>query len=141
MQVLIQGDIFLNTSLTEAFCIAIVEAASCGCVLIVPHPPHFVTLTYSLQVISTKVGGVPEVLPSDMIQLAEPDISCELINYYANVTMVTALVEAIDKAIQIRKGGHQLDVWEAHCRVKEMYNWYNIAERTEEVVHVYTDVY
>jgi len=28
--VLVQGDIFLNTSLTEAFCIAIVEAACCG---------------------------------------------------------------------------------------------------------------
>ncbi len=36
-QVLVQGDIFLNTSLTEAFCIAIVEAASCGCVLIILH--------------------------------------------------------------------------------------------------------
>ncbi len=30
---LIQGDIFLNTSLTEAFCIAIVEAACCGYVI------------------------------------------------------------------------------------------------------------
>ncbi len=28
--VLIKGDIFLNTSLTEAFCIAIIEAACCG---------------------------------------------------------------------------------------------------------------
>lgn len=28
--VLVQGDIFLNTSLTEAFCMAIVEGASCG---------------------------------------------------------------------------------------------------------------
>lgn len=28
--VLVQGHIFLNTSLTEAFCMAIVEAASCG---------------------------------------------------------------------------------------------------------------
>uniref|UniRef100_A0A8C5LT69 phosphatidylinositol N-acetylglucosaminyltransferase n=1 Tax=Leptobrachium leishanense TaxID=445787 RepID=A0A8C5LT69_9ANUR len=28
--VLVQGDIFLNMSLTEAFCMAIVEAASCG---------------------------------------------------------------------------------------------------------------
>ncbi|GFR87187.1 phosphatidylinositol N-acetylglucosaminyltransferase subunit A [Elysia marginata] len=28
--VLVQGDIMLNTSLTEAFCIAIVEAACCG---------------------------------------------------------------------------------------------------------------
>lgn len=27
--------------------------------------------------ISTKVGGVPEVLPSDMIHLAEPDVSGE----------------------------------------------------------------
>jgi len=28
--VLNQGHIFLNTSLTEAYCMAIVEAASCG---------------------------------------------------------------------------------------------------------------
>ena len=80
------------------------------------------------------MGGVPEVLPSDMIQLAEPDVSCELINYCFNVTMVTALAEAIDKAVEIKRGGYQLDVWEAHGRVKEMYNWYNIAERTEKVV-------
>ena len=31
-EVLCQGDILVNTSLTEAFCIAIVEAACCGCV-------------------------------------------------------------------------------------------------------------
>lgn len=49
------------------------------------------------------------------------------------VTMVTALSEAIDKAIQIKRDGHQLDVWEAHHRVKGMYNWCNIAERTEKV--------
>jgi phosphatidylinositol glycan class A protein len=55
--VLVRGNIFLNTSLTEAFCIAIVEAASCG-----------------LLVVSTKVGGVPEVLPNDMIILAKPDV-------------------------------------------------------------------
>jgi phosphatidylinositol glycan class A protein len=44
--VLCRGHIFLNTSLTEAFCIAIIEAASCG-----------------LLCVSTNVGGVPEVLP------------------------------------------------------------------------------
>jgi phosphatidylinositol glycan class A protein len=54
--VLVRGHIFLNTSLTEAFCIAIVEAASCG-----------------LLVVSTDVGGVFEVLPHDMIFLAKPD--------------------------------------------------------------------
>jgi phosphatidylinositol glycan class A protein len=36
----------LNTSLTESFCIAILEAACCG-----------------LLVVTTDVGGVPEVLP------------------------------------------------------------------------------
>ncbi|GMI01790.1 hypothetical protein TrLO_g3132 [Triparma laevis f. longispina] len=40
-----RGDIFLNTSLTESFCIAILEAACCG-----------------LVVVSTDVGGVREVL-------------------------------------------------------------------------------
>ena len=77
--VLIRGHIFLNCSLTEvilaldsvilnaqsnvkflllnvqAFCIAILEAASCG-----------------LLVVATKVGGVPEVLPPDMIVFSEP---------------------------------------------------------------------
>ncbi|ETW18129.1 hypothetical protein PFFVO_03021 [Plasmodium falciparum Vietnam Oak-Knoll (FVO)] len=50
------GHIFLNTSLTEAFCIAIIEAASCG-----------------LLVISTDVGGISEVLPHDMMILAKPN--------------------------------------------------------------------
>ena len=54
--VLVRGDIFLNCSLTEAFCIAIVEAACCG-----------------LMVVSTSVGGVPEVLAPPYIVLAEPD--------------------------------------------------------------------
>ena len=39
----VQGDIFINASLTEAFCCAIVEAASVG-----------------LLVVSTSVGGAPE---------------------------------------------------------------------------------
>jgi len=54
--VLVQGHLFLNTSLTEAFCMAILEAACCG-----------------LLVVSTRVGGVPEVLPSHMIHLARPE--------------------------------------------------------------------
>ncbi|TNN07626.1 N-acetylglucosaminyl-phosphatidylinositol biosynthetic protein [Schistosoma japonicum] len=55
---LIQGDIFLNTSLTEAFCIAVIEALSCG-----------------LMVISTAVGGLPEVLPEHFIRLSPPNAS------------------------------------------------------------------
>jgi phosphatidylinositol glycan class A protein len=53
--VLCRGHIYLNCSLTEAFCIAILEAASCG-----------------LLVVSTKVGGVPEVIPNHMIKYCEP---------------------------------------------------------------------
>jgi len=46
IQVLVRGHIFLNCSLTEAFCIAILEAASAG-----------------LFVVSTNVGGVPVCHP------------------------------------------------------------------------------
>ena len=55
--VLVQGHVFLNCSLTESFCIALLEAASCG-----------------LFVVSTDVGGVPEVLPEDMVYLSEPSV-------------------------------------------------------------------
>jgi len=43
--------------LTESFCIAILEAACCG-----------------LMVVSTDVGGVPEVLPPHMALLAKPKV-------------------------------------------------------------------
>ena len=43
--------------MTESFCIAILEAACCG-----------------LLVVSTDVGGVPEVLPPFMALLAKPRV-------------------------------------------------------------------
>ena len=51
-----RGHIFLNTSLTETFCLSMLEAASCG-----------------LLVVSTNVGGIPEVLPPGMAYLAKPN--------------------------------------------------------------------
>ena len=54
--VLNRGHIFLNTSLTETFCLSILEASSCG-----------------LVVVSTNVGGIPEVLPPKMAYLAKPN--------------------------------------------------------------------
>ena len=54
--VMVKGHIFLNTSLTESFCIAIVEAASAG-----------------LYTIATDVGGVGEVLPEYMVRLVKPN--------------------------------------------------------------------
>lgn len=51
---------------------AIVEAASCG-----------------LQVVSTKVGGIPEVLPSSLIVLTEPNVDAVL----------NGVLQAIEKVI------------------------------------------
>ena len=36
------------------------------------------SLCFRLQVVSTRVGGVPEVLPPDLIKLAEPSVKCKL---------------------------------------------------------------
>lgn len=47
-------DIFLCTSLTESFCMAIVEGAACG-----------------LKVVATDVGAVREILPSWVVKLVE----------------------------------------------------------------------
>eukprot|EP00804_Cyclotella_cryptica_P020822 CCRYP_021250-RA/>CCRYP_021250-RA protein AED:0.38 eAED:0.38 QI:0/-1/0/1/-1/1/1/0/106 len=55
--VLVRGNVFLNCSLAESFCVAILEAASAG-----------------LFVVSTNVRGVPEVLPPEMIHHADPNV-------------------------------------------------------------------
>jgi len=100
-ETLLRGHIFLNCSLTESFCIALLEAASCG-----------------LFVVSTNVGGVPEVLPPSMIKFADPN--------------TTALGEAVLESISLSK---QIDPWEVHQRVQSMYNWMEVTKRTEVVYH------
>ena len=101
-KLLIQGDIFLNTSLTEAFCMAVIEAVSCG------------TL-----VVSTKVGGIPEVLPPPFIHFVEPDVK----------SIENGLVDAIYTVIQ-QKQPHKED---AHQFIRDTYNWRDVARRTETV--------
>ncbi|XP_073473045.1 phosphatidylinositol N-acetylglucosaminyltransferase subunit A [Aquarana catesbeiana] len=100
--VLVEGDIFLNTSLTEAFCMAIVEAASCG-----------------LQVVSTRVGGIPEVLPEDFIILREPSVK--------------SLCDGLEKAIDQLRTGKLPSPEAIHNTVKTFYTWRDVAERTERV--------
>jgi len=100
--VLVRGDVFLNCSLTESFCIAILEAASCG-----------------LLVVSTNVGGVPEVLPPDMILLSDPT--------------VPDLVDTVRQAISNKRNGLGLDPWVAHERITRMYSWHRIATETVQV--------
>lgn len=99
--VMIQGDIYLHPSLTEAFGTVIVEAASCG-----------------LFVVTTKVGGIPEVLPKHMMSFAEPEED--------------SLVAATTTAIDLFKQG-RIDTSTFHDEVAKMYSWSNIAKRTENV--------
>ncbi|KAF8636358.1 hypothetical protein AX16_011009 [Volvariella volvacea WC 439] len=99
--VLTRGSIFLNTSLTESFGIAILEAACAG-----------------LYVVSTRVGGVPEILPEDMISFANPDED--------------DVFRAISEAVEIVKQGKH-DPIKAHERIKTFYSWEDVACRTEKV--------
>ncbi|XP_030199010.1 phosphatidylinositol N-acetylglucosaminyltransferase subunit A isoform X2 [Gadus morhua] len=100
--VLVQGHIFLNTSLTEAFCMAIVEGASCG-----------------LQVVSTRVGGIPEVLPDDLILLCDPT--------------VRSLSDGLEAVIGRLRRGAVASPAAVHARVRSLYTWRDVAERTEKV--------
>jgi phosphatidylinositol N-acetylglucosaminyltransferase subunit A len=104
-EILIQGHIFLNTSLTEAFCMTILEAACCG-----------------LLIVSTRVGGIPEILPDHMIMFSEP-IEDDILN-------------TISMAIQSVRNVVRRDF---HEEVREMYSWQNVAERTERVYHACMD--
>lgn len=104
--VLVQGHVFLNCSLTESFCIAILEAASTG-----------------LLVVSTNVGGVPEVLPPELIRLAPPS--------------VPALVEQLTQAVAQQQGPHALNAWQVHERIQSMYSWSRVAAET---IHVYDEI-
>lgn len=104
--VLIRGHVFLNCSLTESFCIAILEAACCG-----------------LLVVSTNVGGVPEVLPPDMVLLSNPD--------------VMSMTRCLKQAISRQQSDQAVDPWEVHRRVEHMYSWSRVAKQT---AHVYMQV-
>jgi len=98
-EVLVRGHIFLNTSLTEAFCIAIVEAASSG-----------------LLVVSTKVGGVSEVLPKEFLFMAD--------------TNGEDIIKKIDEAIPLSKN---IPSQKIHDCIANMYSWKDVAARTEKV--------
>merc|ERR1719244_1864895 len=101
-QLLVRGDIFLNTSLTEAFCMAIVEAASVG-----------------LAVVSTAVGGIPEVLPEKFLYFVEPSVK--------------SIQSGLEKAIEDVIVGARPSPFECNKFVAAAYNWRDVAGRTEVV--------
>jgi phosphatidylinositol glycan class A protein len=112
--ILTQGHIFLNCSLTESFCIAILEAASCG-----------------LYVVSTNVGGIPEVLPQNsMMRLSDPTVS----------SMSENLSHVIKTQIHYDEKGYITTVYnpyDLHKKICTMYSWGYVARKT---VAVYSKV-
>lgn len=121
---LVRGQIFLNTSLTEAYCMAIVEAASCG-----------------LQVVSTRVGGIPEVLPSELIILTDATVDAVLEGVFLAIKqhkLRMSYVETLAKGDQRRKRRQEapempLCPFERNKLVSELYNWRDVTARTEIV--------
>lgn len=99
--VMVTGHIYLHASLTEAFGTVLVEAASCG-----------------LLVVTTNVGGIPEVLPNHMTVFASPEED--------------SLVESTIQAIHLIEQ-KKVDTSTFHDQVKNMYDWEDVARRTEEV--------
>lgn len=98
--VMVTGHIYLHPTLTEAFGTVIVEAASCG-----------------LLVVTTKVGGIPEVLPNHMTVFASPSED--------------SLVESTLQAIQLIEE-EKVDTASFHDEIKGMYCWEDVAKRTEK---------
>ncbi|EIW55542.1 glycosyltransferase family 4 protein [Trametes versicolor FP-101664 SS1] len=98
--VLVRGSIFMTTSLTESFGIATLEAACAG-----------------LYVVSTRVGGLPEILPEDVISFANPDED--------------DVVRAMSEAIALVAAGKH-DRFRAQAWMKG-YDWKEITQRTETV--------
>lgn len=98
---LTRGHIFLNTSLTEAFGTSIIEATCAG-----------------LYVVSTRVGGIPEVLPPSMARLSAPTVA--------------AIIDAVEDAIaHVSSGKH--DAIAQHEAIARMYSWSETARRLDTV--------
>ncbi|XP_020015871.2 phosphatidylinositol N-acetylglucosaminyltransferase subunit A [Castor canadensis] len=69
--------------------------------------------------VSTRVGGIPEVLPENLIILCKPSIR--------------SLYEGLKKAIFQQKSEEFLAPENIHNIVKMFYTWKNVTERTEKV--------
>jgi len=97
-----KGDIYLNPSLTEAFGISLLEAASAG-----------------LYVVSTNVGGIPEVLPKEFMTMANPNSD--------------ELIRALWRTIIYFKMGQLPGPKQISDCCSDLYSWSDVARRSEIV--------
>lgn len=109
--VMVRGHMLLSTSLTEAFGTVLVEAASCG-----------------LMVVATRVGGVPEVLPASMTVFVLPEVE----------DVIRGVTDAVGMLTGNGKGGRLVRRERFHDQVRMMYSWSDIARRTERVYDLIT---
>jgi len=78
----------------------------------------FFFFSVSVKVVSTRVGGIPEVLPEDLISLCEPT--------------VRSLCAGLESVIGRLRSGAVPSPASIHARVRRLYTWRNVAERTEK---------
>lgn len=96
---------------------AIVEAASCG-----------------LQVVSTKVGGIPEVLPSSLIILTEPNLEAVYEGLQLAINRLLTHREISRRSNNVSQTESDvLCSFKCNDIVSKLYNWENVTERTEKV--------
>lgn len=65
------------------------------------------------------MGGIPEVLPEELITLCEPT--------------VRSLCAGLETAIARQRAGSVPSPESIHSQVRTLYTWRNVAERTEKV--------
>lgn len=84
--------------------------------------------------VATKVGGVPEILPQDMIEFcrADEDGMPFLKDTARKSNRWTDVIRALTHAIHtIQSSRHS--PWSAHTRVRDMYSWSHVSSRAEIV--------
>ena len=119
-ETLTRGHIFLNCSLTESFCIALLEAASCG-----------------LFVVSTRVGGIPEVLPTGMIKYCSVEvdgmvdavieaigISRRIVPHEMHAKMKVNMQYCVHVFVSLERGGHKHADWSRYIFLYHTHNFH-----------------
>ncbi len=69
--------------------------------------------------VSTRVGGIPEVLPDELVTLCEPS--------------VRSICDGLETVIARIRTGNVVSPATIHRKVRTLYTWRNVAERTEKV--------
>lgn len=107
---------FLNYGSLQIITLSALVKADVDSQIQTDSPPFFSVVS---KVVSTRVGGIPEVLPEDLITLCEPT--------------VRSLCAGLETVIARQRSGSVPSPASIHAGVRNLYTWRNVAERTEKV--------